>query len=291
MQKIKIITDSGSDIPNDIARQMDIGVLGFMINIDGKEFREKVDCTTEEFYEMFEKAVDLPKTGQIMPDVFEEHFKLAYDNGFTDIIYVSLASIGSGTYFNAVKAKESFFENNPDAKIDIHVIDSKAYSGCYGYSVVQAAHKARKGEPVSEIVEYIKEWANSVEVYFTPYTLKYVRKSGRISAAAAFAGELLGLRPVICFLDAVSSVPKKIRGDKNVVPSLIKIAEENMIPKSPYCLILGSNKAHNEEMINEITKAFGYPPEIIFPVGATICSHAGPDLAAVVIRGKMRNEK
>jgi DegV family protein with EDD domain len=288
MQKIKILTDSGSDVRKDIAEQLNIEILRFNVNVDGKDYRDGEDFTTEEFYDMVENSTDLPKTAQIMPDVFEETFKKFYDEGFTDIIYYSLASIGSGTYFNAVKAKDSFFENNPGAGFNIHIIDSKAYSGCYGSAVINAAKKVQKGIPISEITEYLKEWADCVEVFFAPYSLKYVRKSGRISAAAAFAGELLGLRPIIGFVEAVSIVPAKVRGDKNIIPAVIKLVKEKMIPQTPYYLLIARTNEYTKELEEVATKTFGYPPEQIFQVGATIASHAGPSLVGITYRGTGR---
>ncbi|GHU56839.1 DegV family protein [Clostridia bacterium] len=289
MQKIKLITDSGSDIEKTFAEQLDIEILSFNVLLDGKDYKDGVDYTADEFYDLFEKANELPKTGQILPQDFEDAYKNAFDEGYTDIIYYSLASIGSGTYFNSIKAKDKFFEENPDAKINIYLIDSKTYSGTYGSAVINASHKIKKGETASEIVEYLKEWADCAEVYFAPFTLKYVRKSGRISAAAAFAGELLGLRPIIGFIEAISKVVDKARGDKNVVPHLLKVVSENIIPKTPYYLLITRDDEHAKELLSAATKTFGYPPEHTFKVGATIATHAGPSLVGVAYRGKMRN--
>ncbi|MDR0984037.1 MAG: DegV family protein [Ruminococcus sp.] len=289
-QKIKIITDSTSDIPKAMAEEWDIDILPLTVIIDGKSYLDGIDYTTEAFYILMDTATDLPKTSQIMADDFIAVYKKYYDEGYTDIIYPAIASIGSGTYQSALRAVEEFYEEVPRAKsqIQIHCIDMQNYSINYGYAVVEAAKKNKKNTSASEIIEYLKDWSACVEVHILPFTLKFIRKSGRLSAAAAFAGELLGLRPIISIIDGVSSVPFKIRGDKKAAATLLDYCEKRMVPKSPYCMLCGDNTESTNEFVKVITERFGYPPEIIQPVGAVIASHSGHNLIAVIIRGEKR---
>ncbi|MBR6670044.1 MAG: DegV family protein, partial [Ruminococcus sp.] len=96
-------------------------------------------------------------------------------------------------------------------KISIKVIDSNGYTGMYGYPVTEAAKKVAKGTDAESIIAYLEEWFSCITAYFVPMTLKYAKKSGRISAAAAFAGELLGLKPVIEMVNGGSIIHEKIR--------------------------------------------------------------------------------
>ena len=112
--------------------------------------------------------------------------------------------------------------------------------------------------------------------------------SGRLSAAAAFVGELLGLKPVINIIDGESHVPEKIRGEKNIMPKLIETAKKNMIPQTPYIVLAGSMEDVTSAFEKEITKALGYPPEYTAKIGITVASHAGPKVIGLIFKGQKR---
>ena len=115
MSKIMILTDSCCDLPKETIEELGIKVLPFTLSFGGETFREIFDKSTQEVYDMMAKNPEIPKHSQITPRTFEETYKELYDQGYTDIICVSINSQGSGTYNNSIIAKEDFFENNPDA--------------------------------------------------------------------------------------------------------------------------------------------------------------------------------
>ncbi|WP_044974569.1 DegV family protein [Ruminococcus sp. HUN007] len=290
MSKIKIITDSASDIDVKTAEEYGICLLPFTVLIDGKEYTDGVDLTPDEFYEKMRTSSELPKTSQVKTEQFTECFEKLYAEGYTELIYISICSTGSSTYNNALKAKELFFNEHPDAKdkVNITVIDSFNYTFTYGYPAVEAAAKAARGCSADEITAFIEEWLCCAEVHFVSYTLEYVRKSGRISAGAAFMGELLGLKPIISIIDGESKVTDKVRGEKGIIPKITEIAKNNMIPQTPYILLEGSLPDESAALKKEITKAVGYPPERVVKIGPTIASHAGPKVIGIVLKGQRR---
>jgi DegV family protein with EDD domain len=288
MSKIKLITDSVSDILPDTAAELDIEILPVTLLLDGKSYLDGVDYTTEEFYRMLDTADEMPKTSQIPYLQFKELYIKAYGEGYTDFIYSSLASVGSSTHSNAQLAKKEFFEENPDAKFNIYVIDGGNYSLNYGYPVIEAAKMIKREKPINEIVDYLEDWSKSVEVYFAPFTLKFIRKSGRVSAAAAFAGELLGLRPIIGLVDGISSVPLKARGDKAAMEKLLDYCEKRRIPDTPYIVLHGDNADSTEEFRKMAIKRFGAPPVMTQAIGSAIACHAGHDLVAIILKGQRR---
>lgn len=291
MSKIKILTDSASDVDCRTAAEYGIDVIGFTVTLDGQTYIEGVDFNTDEFYEMMNTSSDFPKTSQIKTEEFSEKFKKYYKEGYTDVIYISISSTGSATYNNSINARQNFYDENPEAadKINIHIIDSLNYTAAYGYLAIEAANKVRKGCNAEEIIAYLEDWISCSEIYFVAYTLEYVKRSGRISAAAAFVGELLGLKPVILMINGESRVTEKIRGEKNIIPRVIETAKKNMIPKTPYVLLKGSLDAESDTFCKEITKALGYPPERTMKIGSTIASHAGHKIIGVLIKGQKRS--
>lgn len=288
MNKIAILTDSCCDLPKETIKELGIKVLPFTLTVGGESFREIYDKSTKEFYELLETTDEIPKHSQISPITFEETYKELFEKGYTDIISVSINSKGSGTFNNSVLAKNDFYENNPEAegKVRIYNIDSKCYTLFYGYPVMEAAKKIRRGAEPEEIVAYLEDWFNVSAIYAVPFTLKYAKKSGRISAAKAFAGELLGLKPVIMFADGNTETVDKIRGEKNIVSKLVEIVEKNMTPQTPYIMLHGKDDTVAKEVEKELAKKTGRKAEMFGSIGAVVTANIGPDLVAVVVRRK-----
>lgn len=292
MQKIKIITDSTSDITKEQEKKLGIKVMCFPVTVDGVSYRERIDFTNEQFYRMMDNAKEMPTTSQLTAFEILEVFRSLHEEGWTDVIYVTISSTGSATYSNALSAAEEFRKETASLegpKMRIHIIDSRNYTAVYGYPVMQAALKAQKGETPEEIIEYLKEWFDCAEVHFVPMTLKYAKKSGRITAAAAFAGELLGLRPVIKIANGVSTVLEKIRGEKNIVPKLLADAEKSMTPQTPYIMVKGSDPTLTDALAVAMTEKFGYPPEYTVQIGATVSCNAGHNVVGFIVRGRKKS--
>ncbi len=288
MGRIMIVTDSCCDLDKKTIEELGIKVLPFTLTLGGESFREIFDKSTQEVYEMMSHTDEIPKHSQISPVTFEETYREIYEQGYTDIISVSINSQGSGTYNNSIIGKNDFFENNPDAKDKIRIfnLDSKCYTVFYGYPIMEAVKKIRKGAEAESIVAYLEEWFNVCAIYAVPYNLKYARKSGRISAAAAFAGELLGLKPIIEFADNGTKTVDKIRGEKNIVSKLVDCVEKRMTPQTPYLIIHGQDITLAKEVEKELIKRTGRKAEMFNPIGAAVASNIGPDVVAVLVRRK-----
>ncbi len=289
MQKIKILTDSTCDITKEDEKRLGIKVMCFPVTVDGESYRERLDFTNEQFYKMMDNAKEMPKTSQLTSFEILEVYKSLYEEGWTDVIYVTISSTGSATYKNAIHAAEEFRKEVSEPKgkeMRIHVVDSKNYTAVYGYPVMQAALKAQKGESPDEILDYLHSWFECAEVHFVPMTLKYVKKSGRVTAAAAFAGELLGLKPLIKIAQGESTVMEKIRGEKNIIPKLLAAAEKAMTPQTPYVIVKGSDSTLPDILAEEMTNKFGYPPEYICQIGAAVSCNAGHNVVGFVIKGR-----
>ncbi len=284
MEKIKLITDSTSDIPLPIANELGIDVLSIMLSVNGSSYQEQRDLSTDEFYDLLVQSDEIPTTSQITAFTYEEKFKEYLDAGYTDVICVTLNSKGSATYQNALMAKQTLYENYPMAseQMRIHVIDSTCYTAFYGYPMQQAAKMAAQGTSAADIVAYLEDWFSKATVYVIPHTLKFAKKSGRVSAAAAFAGDLLGLKPVIQFVDGENKVIEKIRGEKKIVPTIVEKAAK-MIPDAPYVILRGSNSELPEQLAKELTEKIGYPPADIVKIGAAVSINIGPEITAILM--------
>jgi DegV family protein with EDD domain len=290
VEKIQIMTDSGSDIPKSYEQKHNIRILCFPITVGERSFFDR-DMSDAEYYKLIldsVKSADFPTTAQVTQLVFADVFEEYYTAGITDLIYTAIADKGSATYGNAIMARTAFYEEHPEAKntFRIHIIDSGNYTGVYGWPVIQAAVKAEKGVSAGDIVEYITDWCRYAEVDFGCYTLEFVKRSGRVSTAAAFVGEMLGLRPILRIKQAISSTTAKVRGDKAVVPKVADTVCERIIPGTPYVLIAGIDKNAEDDLHHAMTKRLGYPPEMVFYVGAAVAANVGPNVAGVIFKAR-----
>lgn len=287
MAKIKFITDSAADIPQEMLdKYSDILMVPFPIHADGQEILDRVTMQPDEFYTFLDQCKDLPTHSQITPFQFGEMFFDAWKEGYTHVIYVAINSLGSGTYQNAMQQANSFFFENPAAKgqIQLEIIDSKSYTASYGYPVVQGAKMAQEGVEPEEIICFIRDWVRFSKILFVPFSLKYAKKSGRVSASTAFMGETLGLRPVMTFKLGKSKILAKVRGEKNVVSALVDLAEEDFQTGAPYCVLISGEKTYQDAMVEACTEAFGQAPEMIVQVGGVISINAGTSVLGISYR-------
>lgn len=285
---ICFVTDSAADIPAELVRELDIRVLPFHIAMEGKDLRDGVDFTPQEFYRALVEAPRIPTHSQHTAFVFQECYEQAWKDGFTDLICTAINSKGSATYQNAVQAVELFYEDHPEARdaLTIRVLDAGTYTMCYGWAVIQGARMARAGKGAEEIAAWMEDWLAHVLVVFAPYDLKFAKKSGRVSAAAAFVGDALGLKPIMTFTDGESKILAKVRGEKNIIPAILDQVRPAIDPDAPYFCINGALEAENDRIRAACREAFGRDPELSYFIGGVIAINAGPNLVGVICRTK-----
>ena len=286
MTTIKFVTDSAADIPRALREELDIQVLPFPIAMGAKELQDGYDFTPEQFYPMLLAAKQIPTHAQLNPFVFSQCFQETFQAGYSCLIYTAINAKGSATYQNALQAREEFYEDYPEAKatFHIHILDSRTYTMGYGWAVLQGARMARDGAGEEEILAYLQDWIDHVRVLFAPLDLRFAKKSGRISAAAAFMGDALGLKPIMTFEEGDSKVFSKVRGEKNVVPALLELCRKTRAPGTPYLVIEGNNREQAARLEEESAKALGAPAEMTYPIGGVIAINAGPNLIGLVYR-------
>ena len=289
MSKIAILTDSACDIPRELEEEYQIDILPFTITLDDVSYVERRDFTMNEYYAMLRSSKGMPSTAHITAIQFCEQYCKYVDEGFTDVIHMCINSTGSATYDAAVMAQGYLREERPEHQLKIHLIDSHTYSMVYGWPLCKAARRLRNGaEPLMMVQEMEQELARA-EVVLAAFSLKQMKKSGRINAAAAFAGELLGLRPIISLIDGESKVASKVRGDSAVIPALIKYVESHASNIREEDYMIGCTDLEcTGELVKLCKKTFGHAPVQVFQLGAAVASNTGPDVLAITYLGEAR---
>ena len=190
----------------------------------------------------------------------------------------------------AQQAAEMLREERPDCKMRIHLVDSHTYSMVFGWYLCECARKLRNGGELRDCILELESKLGRVEIGLAAYSLKQLKKSGRVSAAAAFAGELLGLRPIISLTDGVSHVEAKVRGDAAVIPAMLKWVSTRVddMRDTPYMMAYTSSTQKRDELLKLCKKEFGHPPMHIFQLGGVVSANTGPDCIAIAFEGKPR---
>jgi DegV family protein with EDD domain len=289
MNKIAILTDSSCDIPFDLAEKYGIDIMNFHILLDNVDYVERESCTFEEFYDRMRQAQGVPSTAAITPIQFCEKYCEYVDAGYTDVIHVTINHSGSSTYDNAVMAQGMLREERPEHKMRIHLLDSHTYSMVFGWYVCEMARKLKNGAELRHVINEFNDKMNCMEIILGPYSLKQMKKSGRISAAAAFAGELLGLRPIITLIDGKTKVESKVRGDEKVVPSMVSLCKKRTEGLEDVEYMLGyTNISQIDDLTKLCRKEFGHDPLCTFLLGGVVSANTGPDTLALVYTGHPR---
>lgn len=284
MAHIKFMTDSAADIPVSLREELGIRVLPFPIAMEDREYEDGFDFTPQEFYAMLLSNPQIPTHAQLTPFLFQQCFEDAWRAGYTDLIHTSINAKASATYQNAVQARDEFYEDHPEARdaFHIHLIDTGNYTMSYGWAVVRGAEMAAAGARAEEIVAYIKESMTRARVVFAPLDLRFAKKSGRVSAAAAFVGEALGLKPIMTFERGESKILSKVRGEKNVIPALLELCKKERGADSPYLLIRAGNDEQADKLLAACRRELGEDPALEYFIGGVISINAGPNLIGLI---------
>jgi DegV family protein with EDD domain len=270
----RIITDSASDIvdfPNP-----NLTVLPMTVAFGSTVYHDGVDLTHERFYDLLVESDELPSTGAVSPGVFAQAYDEAQAAG-EDVVVVTLSSKVSATWQSARIAAEG--------RDGVHVVDS--LSSCIGERVLveYALMLAERGLPAADIAARLERARSRVHMLALLDTLEYLRRGGRIGSAAAAAGALLALKPVVTMTDGEVELLGKARGSKNARNLLVELVGEHPIDFAmPFCL---AYTAGGEAMLKKYVRDSSDLWEGIVDalpicsVGATIGTHAGPGAIAV----------
>ncbi len=275
---VRILTDSGSDISQATAEEWGIRVLPMTIRFGEEEYLDGVNLSPNEFYEKLIETDELPKTSQIPPYYFEQEFKDAKEHG-DEVICFCVSSKLSGTYQSACIAQMDYEDC-------VTVIDTRQV--CFSqYIIVERAVSLREqGFTRQQIAEKITEELNDVHIIAAVDTLEYLKLGGRLSAAAAMAGTLLAIKPVITIEDGIVKILGKAKGSRKSRNMLTEMVMKygGIDFDKPICI---GHSGTNDDMLRkyaEDSKVLyeGHEDCLQYAqVGAAIGTHAGPGAIAV----------
>lgn len=276
---VKILIDSGCDVEEAQAKEMDVTVLPISVRFGNEEYLDGFTLSHEQFFEKLIESSDLPQTSQINQFAFEEKFSELTADG-SEVVCITLSSRLSGTHANAVKAAKKFAGK-------VFVVDS--LNACIGERVLleYAVRLVGKGElTAAQVAEELDAKKGKIQLLAVLDTLKYLRKGGRISSVAAVAGEVLSIKPVISVVGGEVKLVGKAMGSKksnNLLNQLVqKCGGINF--GMPYLLgYSGLSDAFLKKYVADSESLWKGKIENIpyYLIGSTIGTHVGPGAIAV----------
>lgn len=275
---IKIIADSTCDLSDEILEKYDIQLASLKITIEDKIYRDRVDITTDEFYEQIENYSEPPTTGMPSPAEFTDLMEKAVDDGYKEILCICMSSGTSGSYQSAELGKKYFHENERYKDIPVHVVDSKSMSHGSGWLILKSAKLREQGASFQELIDFNESYKLNVKHFLSVDDLDHLMRSGRLSNASAFIGKILRLKPIMTMKDSKGAIVAKERGRKRVMEHYVNAFKKRVDEELTDFIIIGytSDMNYAKNLQGKIEKETDFAGEIyVMQMGVAVGTHVG----------------
>ncbi|MFH0781995.1 MAG: DegV family protein [Pseudomonadota bacterium] len=288
---ILLVTDSAVDLPTALVRERNIAVVPLTVTIDGREYRDGVDLSSQEFYRLLAQSETFPVTSPPSLDAFQQLF---LDNiGDKDILGIFLSKGMSKTFDIASQATRNKFNSylrqrraNPDMdnRFHIELIDSRQVSMGAGLLVLEASDKIKAGWPLAKIKSHIEKLIDEVRVFFLVDDLDYLARGGRIGRGYAFLGNFFGFKPILGMAGGSVDAKSRTLDGRRAQRKLVDYMKDDL-GGSGKTIRIGICHADCPEKVeniqNLIASAFPEQDTMISYFGPTVGSHTGPGSVGV----------
>jgi len=274
---IQVITDSTSDIPQDLAEELGIRVVPIYIRFNDKVYRDGVDVQSDDFYKMLATSPYHPATSQPTPEDFASVYK-DYCDSVDGIISVHISSKISGTCNSAMIARKML-----ESKCPIEVVDSRFNSAGLALVAMAAARLAKNGKSLAAVAAEVRRTISKVDMFGVFETMKYLARSGRVSKAIVTAANILNVMPLLTFREGEIIRAGLVRSFSKGMDRLYRFVES----KKDIAELIIVHSAIPEQA-EKLKKRLGwlFPEEQIriLKLGAGLGVHGGPGVLLVGLR-------
>lgn len=288
MNKIAVVTDSNSGITQNQGKELGIYVLPMPFTIDGHTFYEDIDLTQEQFYEKLSQGADIATSQPAIDSLLGLWKQLLKE--YDQIIHIPMSSGLSGSCATAMAMAQDF-------QGKVYVVDNQRISVTQRQSALDALMLARQGMDAESIREKLLQNARESTIYITLDTLKYLKKGGRITPAAAALGTILKIKPVLQIqgekLDAYAKA-RTVKQAKTIMVDAIKndIAQRfggDASPENVWLAVVHTDNLENAQIFREeLLEEFPGHNIYVDHLSLSVSCHIGPGALAVTCTKKMR---
>ena len=272
---IKVVTDSASDLPVEIAESLDITIVPCIVNFGTESYKDGVDLPADDFYDRLTSGSVFPTTSQPSPGDFAQVYD-AISQEADGIVSIHLSSKLSRTYESAVQGK-----GESKAECPIEVLDSAQASMGIGMVAMAAARAAGQGASFEEVARAARAAAGRSQLYFLLDTLEYLQRGGRIGNARALVGSLLNIKPMLIVREGEVQELGKARTFPKGIAKLQDVTK-GYAPLESVCVL----HTTTPDLAREVAESIGdLLPEdqepFIARTGPTVGAHVGPGVIGV----------
>lgn len=277
--QVAVITDSTAHLPEGFAERFAIRVVPLHVLIDGEAALDGVDVGPEALAEALGQR-RIVTTSRPTPGEFAKAFRGALDDGADAVVSLHLSSEISGTWESAVLAAQ---EVGPDV---VRVVDSRGTAMGLGFAALHAATAASEGADPEEVEKAAMSAVRASKTVFVVETLEYLRRGGRIGAAAALLGTALAVKPLLHIDDGRIEPLEKVRTMNRATARLVDLAEQvagdEPVEVAVHHLASAERAA---ELANRLEERLSIPDGcLVSELGAVIGAHTGPGVIGVVVQ-------
>jgi DegV family protein with EDD domain len=252
LPKLAIVTDSVACLPRELVERYGIKIVPVNLYFGDKIYRDWVDITPSQAYQLFLKDPTAFKTSGINPaDCLEAYRQVS--NNSNGVICVTISSKLSMVHDSALKAKERARDELPQNSIE--VVDSKTATAAEGFVALAAARAAEAGKSLAEVVEVAEAVRDKVCVVALMDTIRYVYRSGRIPKIAAKAGSMLNIKPVLAISSGSVRFKGAVRNREHGVERVIKITRDRVGQRPVHMAVMHAYAPDDAEKLKERVSA------------------------------------
>jgi DegV family protein with EDD domain len=275
--KIGIVTDSTSDLPQELVSKYDIQVVPLQVLMDDQHYRDGVDLSATQFYQKLKNSAALPTTSQPSPGAFVECYR-ALLRKVDAIISIHLTEALSGTVRTARMAREIL----PGA--NIQVVDSHSTTMGLGGVVLEAAKAVKRGMKIDEVLKLVESLREKVGFLVTLDTLEFIKKSGRVSAMQAFLGSILQIKPILKIVHGKVEVLEKVRTRREAIRRMLNEFKSQIAVETKGVIAVMHTAAEGEaeKLRTLLQETFKNAEIIIGQAGPVLGAHVGPGALALI---------
>ena len=270
---VRIVSDSACDLPPALCEELGIEIVPLSIRFGADELVDRVELTTEAFWERLARTTVLPETAAPSVGAFESTFRNLQESGADGIVCINLSSLLSATMQSAQIAAKAF-----DGVCPVEVIDSKSASMGIGMQCLEAARVARDGGDLAAVVAAVESARDRSHVLFTVDTLEYLRKGGRIGGAQAMLGSMLSIKPVITVKDGAVEPAGKVRTRSKALRFVVDQVKER--PVESLC-VLHAQAPDVDEFVAMLEPIVPDSNIVVAMIGPVVGVHTGPGAMGV----------
>ncbi len=280
MKTYQIVTDATSDLPLELVGTLDVHVIPMHCVIDGTDYLITADnrnLSSHDFYDMLRKGA-VSTTTQVNGETFKDEVRPFLKQGL-DILYICFSSGLSSTFNSARIAVEDLQEEFLDRKVV--VVDSLSATGGEGLLVYHAVKRMEEGMDLETLTKWVEDNRLHLAHWFTVDDLKFLKRGGRVSGAAALVGSMLSVKPILHVDDEGKLTPvDKVRGRRKSLEELVTHMETSAIAPAGQTVFIShgdtpEDAAYIETLVRE---KLGVKTVYTGPVGPVVGSHGGPGI-------------